>query len=658
MYYARWEHDFQKEEYCMDNGQKRIGTVALFAIASGTMISSGIFILPGLAYSQLGPAVIFSYLLAGVVALLSSLSLIELATAMPRAGGDYFYITRSMGPGVGTVMGLLSWLALILKTAFAVYGLSELGYIFFSLPPRPTALVLTGLFMILNLAGTGEAVKLEIALVFALLAIMAGFVILGTGSWNPGYFHRDLWQQVVSAPQVPAASLPFIEDLRRLFSSSAFVFVSFGGLLNVSTMAEEVREPGKAIPRAMLLSVGLISVLYVAMVGTVAAVLPPADFAGSLAPIADAARRILGPTGAVIIAIASALAFVTTGNAGLMSASRYPLAMGRDQLLPPAVGTLSRRGIPVPAILLTGAGIAVAVLIPLESLVKLASTVILLTYIAINISVIILRESGVRNYRPLYHAPWYPVTPVAALMLMGYFLIELGVSSLEILLLFAGAGLLMYLLYGRTRSRYEYAALHLVKKIVDRRLGEEGLERELRDIIRNREELSSDIVDRLIETAIFLDIDHPETRQGAFYAAGSALAGKTGLTSEEITRQLEYRESQMSTALSAFVSIPHVLIPDAEDIHLCLIRCRNGMYFDQAHPSIRAMIIIVGSQKRRNDHLAVLSGLARIIQHEDFETIWTGAESMRSLADELILLERSRVNQVHPASSGPSEEQL
>ena len=618
----------------MSKKKKTIGTTALFALASGTMISSGIFILPGLAYARIGPLVILSYFLAGGVAFLSSLSLIELSTAMPKAGGDYFYITRSLGPGVGTVMGLLSWLALMLKTAFAVFGLAELGFLFFGLPPHILALGLTLIFVIMNLIGTGEAITIEVILVFSLLAIMLAYVLLGFREWKGEHFFPE---------NNPFTRQESPQDALRLFiRSAAFVFVSYGGLLNVTTLAEEVKNPGKAIPRAMILSVSLITILYVAMVGMTTAILPPDEFAGSLAPIADSAERIMGGTGQLIIVIASVLAFITTGNAGVMAASRYPLALSRDDLLPSFISRSNRKGTPYVAILLTGAGIMVAVLLPLEALVKVASTVILITYIATNIAIIVLRESRIRNYEPLFRIPLYPFTPVAALLLMGYFLIELGISSLEILLLFSSIGLLLYLLYGRKRSSYEFAALHLIKNMVNRKLQDEGLEEELREIIRSREGLSQDLTDDLLKKSFVLDIEHKETLHGAFQMAGSLLAPVTGMTSEEISSQLEKREEMVSTALNSFISVPHILIPDTDQIWLCLIRCREGLYFDEAHQDIKSMMILIGSEKRREDHLTILSGLVHIIRHGDFKKVWMESGDMVSIRDQLILLDRKR----------------
>ena len=104
--------------------KRELKLLEVFCIASGAMISSGIFILPGLAFAKAGPGVVASYLLAGLLAIPGMLCVAELATAMPKAGGDYFFITRSFGPAVGTVSGILSWFSLSLKSAFALLGMA------------------------------------------------------------------------------------------------------------------------------------------------------------------------------------------------------------------------------------------------------------------------------------------------------------------------------------------------------------------------------------------------------------------------------------------------------------------------------------------------------------------------------------------------------
>ena len=108
----------------MSNLSRKLGLLDVFCIASGAMVSSGLFVLPGIAHAQAGPAIIFSYFLAGIIATTGMLSMSEIITAMPKAGGDYFFITRTMGPAAGTAAGILSWFSLALKSSFALVGMA------------------------------------------------------------------------------------------------------------------------------------------------------------------------------------------------------------------------------------------------------------------------------------------------------------------------------------------------------------------------------------------------------------------------------------------------------------------------------------------------------------------------------------------------------
>lgn len=363
--------------------RRQLGFFAVFSIAAGAMISSGLFILPGLAFARSGPAVFAAYFLAGVLAITSVLSLAELTTAMPRAGGDYFFVTRSFGSLLGSLSGLLSWIALALKSAFAIIGIAELLAVLLHFNLTLSALVVCAFFVILNL-GVKEAVGFQTLLVVGLLLILGIFLVGGM-------------------PQVEIAHFePFMpHGINALFSTAGFVFVSFGGLLTTASIAGEVRDPARNLPRALIASLVVVTLLYSLVAFVVVGVVPASDLSGSLTPVADGAREVFGSPGFVAITIASLLAFVTTANGGMLTASRYPLALARDKLIPPFFGRTGKQsGVPVTAVLCTGIFIALALLLDLAVLVKAASTVILLTNILANLSLIVLRESRLQNYRP------------------------------------------------------------------------------------------------------------------------------------------------------------------------------------------------------------------------------------------------------------------
>ncbi len=160
----------------------------VFSIATGAMISSGIFILPGVAFAKSGPAVIVAYVIAGLFALIGSLSMVELTTAMPKAGGSNYFVSRSLGPFIGSITGFLSWFAITLKTAFAIFGLAILINQFTGFPIFLTSVILTVIFTVFNIVGVKEAAKLQVWMVFAMLLLMVAFFVGGSFKLNPGSF--------------------------------------------------------------------------------------------------------------------------------------------------------------------------------------------------------------------------------------------------------------------------------------------------------------------------------------------------------------------------------------------------------------------------------------------------------------------------------------
>jgi APA family basic amino acid/polyamine antiporter len=158
---------------------KELGLLELFCIASGAMISSGLFILPGLAHAYAGPAVVVSYLIAGLLAMTGMLSQAELVSAMPKAGGTYFYITRAMGPALGTVDGLVTWFSLSFKSAFALVGMAAFAVIITDLNMQAVAVGLVVVFVVLNLLGIKEAGRAQVSLVAGLLVLLVFYIVRG-----------------------------------------------------------------------------------------------------------------------------------------------------------------------------------------------------------------------------------------------------------------------------------------------------------------------------------------------------------------------------------------------------------------------------------------------------------------------------------------------
>ena len=607
--------------------KKQLGFVAVFSIAAGAMISSGLFILPGLAFARTGPAVFVAYFLAGLLAMTSVLSLAELTTAMPRSGGDYFFVTRSFGSLLGSMSGLLSWFALSLKSAFAIIGIAELMAILLHFNLTVSALALCAFFVGLNLVGVKEAVRFQVFLVFGLLGILGLFLAGGFMNVRMGHFE------------------PFLpEGFNALFSTAGFVFVSFGGLLTTASIAEEVREPRKNLPRALIASLVVVTLLYALVAFVVVGVLPPELLAKSLTPVADGAKAVFGRPGFVAVTIASLLAFVTTANGGILTASRYPMALARDQLLPDLFRrTGDRSGAPTVAVLCTGLFIALSLLMNLEVLVKAASTVILLTNILANLSLIVLRESRIQNYRPTFRAPYYPWLQLVSIAVFAFLIVDMGLQPALLSILFVFAGVLLYFLYGRRHATSESALLHLIGRITNRKLTTRGLEDELRGIVYERDKIVPDSFDEAVEHADVFDLDEALSLDAFFRAAARRLAGREGCPDEEeLMRLLVEREEESSTAITSFAAVPHIVLEGDGVFRLLLVRAREGIYFSEDAPSVKAVFILIGTRDTRNLHLRALAAIAQTLQGPRFEKLWLRAKAPEDLADIILLSERIR----------------
>ncbi|MFA5423116.1 MAG: amino acid permease [Phycisphaerae bacterium] len=605
--------------------KKQLGLVHIFCIASGAMISSGIFVLPGLAHAKAGPAVVLSYLLAGLLAMFGLMSIAELTTAMPKAGGDYFYVSRGAGPAVGTIAGLLSWFSLSLKSAFAIIGIAVLLAPLMPISWHIIAVIGCVIFVCINLLGTREAANFQVALVIALLLLMVVFIVRGFSQINPEYLK----------PFTPYG-------IKSVFATTGFVFVSYGGLIQVASMAGEIKNPGRTIPLAMIMSLVSIVILYVLMVFVTSGVLGSEQLDNSLTPIADAAEVFAGRTGYVVVGFAAALAFITTANAGIMTASRYLLALSRDGLLPAGLSKVSKNQVPYSAVLVTGIVIAIVVFVKLDVLVEAASTVFILSYILAGVSVILLRESRLGNYRPSFRAPFYPWTQIVTIIVFSFILLEMGEEgfAVTVILILAGAGFYWY--YGRASEQKESALLHLIERIAAKELVTGTLENELKQIVRHRDEIVADRFDRIIEGCLVLDIEQSIPAEEFFRLAAERLSQRLGVEQEVLFDLLAARERQSGTVMMPDLAVPHIVIEGEGIFDVLVGRCRSGIRFSEKYPRVKKVFVLAGTKDERNFHLQAISAIAQVVQNPEFDEQFTSAKDEQALRDVILLAERNR----------------
>ena len=616
--------------------RRQLGSLDVFAVAAGAMISSGLFVLPAIAFTKAGPAVILSYLFASILIIPSVLSKAELSTAMPKAGGTYFFVERSLGPIWGLFSGLAGWFSLALKSAFAVIGIAVLIKIvlqmIFPIQLEPwhlkaiAALCCIG-FTALNIVSVKLTSRFQVLLVGILLTILALFVLFGAGAVEAvrykGFLEKG-WSAV--------------------FATAGLVFISFGGLTKVASIAEEVKHPGRSLPLGMILAWLVVTVFYLGVIIIMVGVVDGRELVGNLLPISLAASKFMGLPGFAILGFAAVAAFVTTANGGILAASRAPMAMSRDQLLPPLLAQVSSRfKTPHISILLTGGFMVMAVVfLDIEVLVKTASTLMIILFILVNASVIIMRESRIQSYRPKFKSPLYPYIHIFAIIAYSALIIDMGLVPLLITAGFIGLSTAWFWLYVYRRVSRASAVMHVVERVTDRELKTVTLENELRDILLERDNIIEDRFDLLIKECEILDIQGEENAEKIFRQVSAILAKRLGTDEFVLFEKFIHREAEGGTVVQPGLAIPHIVVEGENKFDILLVRARDGINFPHAPDPVRIMFVLAGSKDERNYHLRALMAIAQIAQEKHFEQRWFAARDTQGLRNLILLSTRKR----------------
>lgn len=618
--------------------RKNLTLFDVYAISTGAMFSSGFFLLPGIAFAQAGPSVVLAYLLAGIAVLPAMLSKAELATAMPRAGGTYYFLDRALGPLVGTVGGLGAWLALVLKSAFALVGLGAYLGLFFDAPIKLVAVVLTVLFLALNVFGAKETSGLQRILVTALVSILALFVIEGLLSL--GDTGVNIREERLT-PFLPHGSL-------GLLSTVGLVFVSYAGLTKVASVAEEVQDPDRNLPLGMILSLVTATVIYVLGVLVMVAVLEPESLAVDLTPVASAANVVMhwlpGRTELWLIVIAAFAAFASTANAGIMSASRFLLAMGRDRLIPQRFSRIGRFSTPTWGVLLTSLmTIGAVLLLDVQALAKLASAFMLLLFALINLAVIVMRESEIEAYDPGFRSPLYPWTQIAGFLIPVWLILEMGWLALGFTAAVIGVSTLWYFLYAHHRLVREGAIYHVFARLGRQKF--EGLDRELREILKEKGLRDAEPFDELVAHAVVEDIAAPITFDELTARASVRLGGVLGVKPDELQQRFLAGTKIGMTPVSRGTALPHLRLAGLDKAQLLMARCAPGVEMagsgvsDQAIEAaspIQVVIFLVSPEGNPGEHLRMLARIASRVDDDRFLDEWLAARDEQDLKEALV----------------------
>jgi APA family basic amino acid/polyamine antiporter len=624
---------------------KELGLFDVYAISTGAMFSSGFFLLPGLAAAKTGPSAALAYLVAGLFILPAMLSKAELATAMPRAGGAYYFLDRALGPLVGTIGGLGTWLALVLKSAFALVGIGAYLGIYFDVPIEPLAVGCALLFTLINIVGAKETGGLQRILVTALIGIMAFFILQGLVAVFADF----------ASGEVGDRFSPFLAfGFQGFMSTVGFVFVSYAGLTKVASVAEEIRDPDRNIPLGMGLSLATAIVVYTVGVFIIVTLLPAEELRHDLRPVATAAQAFFtwlpGGTGVMLIVVAAIAAFASTGNAGILSASRYPLAMARDGLVSPRFGKIGRHGTPTAAILATSLlMIACILFLDVEGIAKLASAFQLLLFSLVCLAVVIMRESKIEGYDPGFESPLYPWMQIAGFVLPFWLIAEMGSQAILFTLALITLTIIWYFAYGRDRTSRSGAIFHTFARLGQ--LQHAGLDVELRGIVKEKGLRAEDPFDEVVARAPVLDLDEDLTFEAVIEQASQALASHVGVDASILRRGFEAEHEAGFIPVAKGAALPHLRVPDLDRPTMLIVRSRPGIPVAVGLPPgetterpsdrVHAVFFLLSPEDQPGQHLRLLGHLATHVDDVAFVAHWLAAEYAHGLRATLLREEHS-----------------
>jgi amino acid transporter/nucleotide-binding universal stress UspA family protein len=433
-------------------------------IGIGAMIGAGIFVLTGIAAGEAGPAALLAFALNGLVTLLTALSYAELASAYPKSGGGYSYISKAFPGPAGFAAGWMLWFCYIIACALYALGFGSYfwefiqsyfapfaDFVFTLAGHKAPALTMTALvsvtFILVNMRGTAFTGNVENIFTLAKIVILGVFILFGV-------------KQILHIPTEALSSFrPFMPNgFAGVVIAMGLTFIAFEGYDLIATVAEEIKAPEKTIPRATLISLIVTVFIYLMiMLVCIGAIQPETgkswEFLGHYqeTAIAKAAQNFMPFFGVALIIFGGLLSTISALNATILASSRVAFSMSRDKMLPLSLSKIHfKRRTPHIAIAVTGVIVLImALLFPIYVIGSAASVMFLLTFTLVNLSVIALRRKF-PEMKGGFRVPLYPVTPIAAIALNMYLAIyqfNFDSRAWYIAIAWLIAGLFIYFVY-------------------------------------------------------------------------------------------------------------------------------------------------------------------------------------------------------------------
>lgn len=410
--------------------KRELGWKEATSLGTGAMVGAGIFILSGVAAGKAGPAVLVAFVIAATLEMLLGLCYAELASRYPRAGGAYEYVSQTMGPFMGTIVGWSYWGAWLAASSFVSQGFGNYLHSLTGAPPLLSAVTLLLLLGFLNMVGIKFSGAIQIGIVLVEILVLILFFLLGIGHVNYSLY----------TPFAP-------NGFEGILAASLIGFLSMVGWDVIVDAGEEMKNPTKTIPRAIFSSIIIVLFLYSGLLFVSTGIVPWQELGISKVPVALVSEQFLGDFGPTFISMVIVIALPATANAFIISISRTAFAMGRNGLLPKKIGFIHPRfQTPIWAILL---GVTIQVMFTLISSINIAVNatgfLYILTFIFTMIALFISRGKVSKEEREKqFTVPLYPILPAVALLICVCLLVPVGGAGFLSGIIWIGAGVLIY----------------------------------------------------------------------------------------------------------------------------------------------------------------------------------------------------------------------
>ena len=437
---------------------RSIGTFQLTMFGVGATVGTGIFFVLSSAVPEAGPAVVVAFVMAGIAAGLAAICYAEMASAVPVSGSTYSYAYATLGEivamgvaacllleyGVSTAAVAVGWSGYLNEALRNLTGI-ELPQAILAAPwdAEPgvvnlPAVVLVGLCMLLLIRGASESARVNAIMVVIKLSVLAMFIVIAFTAFDANNF---------------ADFAPF--GFGGVSVAAGTIFFSFIGLDAVSTAGDEVKDPQRTMPRALLAALFIVIAFYVLVAAAAVGTQPWQEFEGqSEAGLAQILEKVTGtPIWATILAVGAVISIFSVTLVTLYGQTRILFAMGRDGMLPRMFARVSpRTQTPVQNTIIVSIGVAIlAAIVPLDYLIDVVSIGTLTAFIVVSLGVIILRRREPDLPRG-FKVPGYPVTPILSILACAYILASLHWYTWVVFAGWIAVFLMFYLVYGRKHS--------------------------------------------------------------------------------------------------------------------------------------------------------------------------------------------------------------